>query len=201
MMKRLVLLILLSFPIVFADDIQIFIPIAGDSQLYVSVLGDEEFQNYFIGSSNCENYLNETACLSVGCTWCSNSCYDRCPTGGTGPQIPITGGAVIEETFNTRFVAVYRNLFAGEYNIAYVNVVESFRDKYYCPEFDFGIANFFFTHAFAFLLLWLLFSIIVRRLGATKNRRRLAKCCIYLFLLPLIVLVISLMIPSCGVFN
>ena len=200
-MKKWVILIILCNILqpVIAGDIETFIiPIGGDEETYIGIFGDEQLQNYFFALSNCSYYITETSCNLVSCTWCNGVCRDIC-TGGSGQIPPITGLTVIDNVYETRFVAVVKSLLIGEEQNALTNVIESFTDKYYCTNFPLGSLNFLFTHLFAFLVLWLVFSVIVRFAGATKKRRRRVKCCVYLIFIPFLALIISLMIPTCAV--
>ena len=96
----------------------------------------------------------------------------------------------------TRLAAVISSILAHNLDETIYNIVASFGDYYYRPSFGWGILSILFMHITPFLGLYLLIGLLVRYSKIFSKSNKIIKFMIYGILIPLLVLFMTLLMPS-----
>ena len=96
----------------------------------------------------------------------------------------------------TRLAAVISSLLAGNIGATMMNIVASFGDYYYRPSFGWGMLSILFMHITPFIGIYLLIGLLIRYSKMLSRLSTTFKGLVYFIALPLLVLFMTLLMPS-----
>lgn len=111
----------------------------------------------------------------------------------TWPWTPSDGTDLYHPT---RLAAVISSLMAGNLGAMMMNIVANFGDFYYRPSFDWGPLNILFMHITAFIGIYLVLGLLLRFSKMFAKFSGTFKFLVYFIILPMIVLFMTLIMPS-----